>query len=157
MSNNNCGWSKWSSPGQPDGTPGQCALCGLHRTYGDVKRCMRGGPEQPEREPQRQNVSSIGDRLAGWLSVLSVKSGCGCTTERDRLNRMTTAEARSKAGEIARNMLGRVDKLTGIGGRLIQWAAFLFPATTLLGLRVLIRVVIFQENCAGFLGSAKAR
>lgn len=132
-------------------------MCGLRRSYGDVKRCMRGGPEQPEREPQRQNVSSIGDRLAGWLSVLSVKSGCGCTTERDRLNRMTTAEARSKAGEIARNMLGRVDKLTGIGGRLIRWAAVRFPSVVLWGLRCLIRVVTIQEDCSSFLHSVLKR
>lgn len=149
---------------QPLPEPGQLVTCdGCGRMCSRLMRlqCERKGPAQGKPvatdDANDSTSSAIGERLAGWFSFLSVKSGCGCSNERDRLNRMTTAEARSKAGEIARNMLGRVDKLTGIGGRLIQWAAFLFPAMTLLGLRVLIRVVIFQEDCAGFLRPAKAR
>jgi len=40
---NACGWDKWKSEGIPEGTPSKCAACGLHRTYGDVRRCFIRG------------------------------------------------------------------------------------------------------------------
>jgi hypothetical protein len=87
MTETQCGWSNWLSPGQPAATPGVCAACGLRRSYGDVKRCMNGGPATQER-PQS---SGIGDRLAAIFGKLGIIPGssCSCNDIKANLNGMT--------------------------------------------------------------------
>lgn len=78
-----CGWSDWLTPGQPTGTPGVCAACGLRKDYGGVKRCMKHGrssrPASPQAEPLRYDW--FAELPCDHRGDVSQTLGCGCGGE----------------------------------------------------------------------------
>lgn len=127
-----CGWAEWLSPGQPAGTPGVCAACGLKKDYGGVKRCMaRGRPEATHRNSPRvtgTHCSGIGDRLhdafgAWWIEAAKT---CRCNDLRDKLNAMTAKQvaAWKKLPDL---ILANVQHLTGTVGLVIRGLAAVAP------------------------------